>query len=378
MKSRTKTIIKIILVIAVVGVALFEAWQIWMRNYFGTCEGYEIVSEQKLVADNASFYNAHDILSMTTINGAKAFDKNGDRKWEVAFGLENPTIVSCKDVSAIADVGGTVVYVISADGIPHKLDVNFPIVKADVAQQGVTAVLMNDGDMDIIQVYDIEGKLRVEIGTKTKDEGFPVDIALSDDGKKLVTAYVSFKGDELISKATFYNADDVGKNFIENIVGQRTFEGRLVCDVDFLGNDTVGILLDDGFVLYDMKEIPEFVIDKKFEHEIVDLCMFDTGVCAVTKNSNEKTLHFFNTDGKEEKTVENLPAYEKIRASNDEAILYSPQSVRIYRKNGTLKFSCMLDGTLEDVYFGGKDRYFFVDSGSVKAIKIVSKVKEEK
>ncbi len=372
-----KYILRIGLVTIILCAIVATAYFIVKDIRFGSYESYEVVSEQKVTNDKIAFYNTNNLLSMSTINGARALDGDGNLQWDVAFGLENPTVVSCKKVSAVADIDGTSVIVVSDDGISHRVEVNYPIVKIDVAQQGVTAILMNDGDSDYIQVYDIDGKCRIDIGTKTKNEGFPVDIALSDDGKKLVTVYVSFKGDEILSKVTFYNAGDVGKNFIENIVGQKTFEGRLVCDVDFLGNDNVGIMLDDGFVLYNMKEIPEFVIEKTFDEEILDFCMYDTGICTVTKTADERKLYFYDLNGKEVGTVKNVPAYDKLRADNDEAILYSSQRVSIYRKNGTLKFNCYLDEMVDDVFFGGDNRYFFVDSGSIKAIKLVKKVKEE-
>ncbi|MCQ2538172.1 MAG: DUF5711 family protein [Lachnospiraceae bacterium] len=368
---------KIIIAVVVFAAVAIVAAVLIKERLYGTYGAYEVVSEEKVRSDRVAYYNDDNRLSLVTINGAKALDGNGNLTWEASFGLEDPTVVSCNQVSAIADIGGTNIYVISKEGIPHTINVNYPIVKVDVAQQGVVAVLLNDGQKDIIQVYDIDGKLRVEIGTNTKNEGFPVDIAISEDGKKLITLYVSFKGDDIMSKVTFYNADDVGKNFIENIVGQKVFEGRLVYDVDFLGNDTVGIMLEDGFALYAMKEIPKFTEEKTFDN-IIDMSMYDGGVCVVSEQAGERTLQFFDLNGQESGTVKKLPEYDVLRAGNDEAILYSSRGVTIYRKNGTKKYSGQFDGTLDNVYFGGDLRYFLVDSGAVRTIKLVKKVKEER
>lgn len=378
MGERTKSLIKIIIaVIVIAALAVFLTTFIKERRY-GTYGAYEVVAEQKVTSDKIAYYNHDNRLSIVSINGAKALDGTGALKWEASFGLEDPTVVSCNEVSAIADIGGTSIYVISKEGIPHTINVNYPIVQVEVAQQGVVAVLMDDGQNDVIRMYDIDGKLRVDIGTKTKTEGFPVDIALSEDGKKLATLYVSFKGDEIVSKVTFYNADAVGKNFIENIVGQKVFENCLVYDIDFLGNNTVGIMTEKGFVLYDMKEIPEFVSEQTFEDTIIDLDMYDTGVCVVTEKSGERTMTFFDLKGEQSGVVRKLPEYDVLRADNDEAVLYSPRSVSIYRKNGTKKYSGEFDGTLDNVYFGGDLRYFLVDSGTIRTIKLIKRVKEEK
>lgn len=369
MKESTRSLIKIIIAVVVIGTLAAFAWHYIKERLYGTYSSYEVISEMKLSSD-VKCHNDANILAMSSINGARAINGTGSLIWEAAFSLDNPEVVSCGEVSAIADINGTSVYVIPESGIYTSYTTNYPISRIAVAKQGVTAVLMDSGNTDIVQVYDISGSLRVELATSTKQDGFPVDIALSDDGTKLVTLCISFDKDELVSKVTFYNMASVGKNFIDNIVGQKKYTGRLVYDVEFLGNDTVGITLEDGFVLYGMEEIPEALCDIKPEGTIVDLSMFDEGVCTVTEKDSERILTFYGTDGKKQGTIKKVPEYDVLQAANGEAALISPGKVHIYRKNGTLKYSGTFDGTLDTVYFGGDNRYFLVDSGRIRTIKL--------
>lgn len=378
MKDNTKTFIKFILVVAILAVAGFFLYRFVQMRQYGTYATYEVVAEKEVTGGEVTFGGKDNRLSLCTINGASAIDGTGTTKWNASFGLENPQVVSLKNVAAIADIGGFQVYVVAESGIVHSYSTSYPIVKAEVAQQGVTAVLLDGGEKDYIQIYDIDGNRKVDICTPTKTYGFPVDIALSDDGKKLATLYIFFNGDEIISEVTFYNAGDVGKNFVENITGQRSFKGKLVYDIDFLGNDTVGIILEDGFSIYGMKEIPEKICEIVIDDEIVDMEMYDNGIVTVTKNDQGRKLQFYNLNGKEDgKKIEKLPVYDKLRVDNDEVILYSPGAVSIYRKNGVLKFSGTFDETIDDVYFAGDNRYFLAGSGIVRTIMLLKNVKEE-
>lgn len=341
---------------------------------------YKVQADASLYPNLAGYCAGENRLFAYSNDGAKALDKDGAAIWEISYQLDNPELVYCEEVAAVADVGGSSVYVVAENGIPYNYQVIYPIVKHEVARQGVTAVLLDNGTEDFIQMYDIEGNLRVDINTKTKTDGIPIDITLSPDGKKLVTLYVTFQGDAMICKATFYNADEVGKNHINNIVGQKIFpENLLAYDVCFLNEDTVGILLEDGFLLYRMTEIPELICEIKPEEQIVDLLCVDGGVYVITETAEKKrVLSFCNEKGDLRKVLSELPEYESVAATSEEIVFFSPQRVTIYRANGSQKFSTSFPQNLESVLPVGNNRYFLVDTGKVQTIKLSNKIKNEK
>ena len=340
---------------------------------------YEVRSEQSLYTNLAGYQSGNGKLFAYGNDGAKAVDGNGSTVWEVSYQLDNPQLAYCENVASVADIGGTNVYVVAGNGIPYNYEVIYPIVKHEVAKQGVTAVLLDNGLEDFIQLYDINGTLRVDINTKTKTDGIPIDIALSPDGKKLVTLYVTFQGDAMLCKTTFYNADEVGKNYINNIVAQKTFaENCLAYDVVFLNNDTVCILLENGFAMYRMTEVPELICEKTIEETIVEFLGVDSGLYVVKETAdNRKALSFYDEKGKEREIIRNLPEYESIAATAEEIVLFSPQKVTVYRKNGSQKFSTAFAQSLEAVFPAGSNRYFLVDPGRVQTIKLVKNATNE-
>jgi len=347
-------------------------------------ENYKELASTELYSNVIGYDAKGDTFYAYSNDGAKGLTAEGKVRWEMSYHLDNPELSYCNNVASVADIGGTSVYVVAENGIPYHYEVMYPIVKHAVAKQGVTAVLLDNGTEDFIQLYDINGTLRVDINTKTKLDGIPVDIALSEDGKRLVTLYVTFQGSEIIGKVTFYNAGEVGKNYLGNVVGQKTFERNvLVYDVGFLNKDYVYVLYENGFSVYHMKEVPELVQECNIKNEILDVAVTEDGIYFVEKTSlGEKRLSFYSVgDGLiaewRSETWKNVPEYEKFMATKDEVIFFSPQSVLIYRKNKSLKYKGEFRGTQEALFPIGGNKYFLVDSHGVRTIKLSGKKQNE-
>ncbi len=362
----------LVLFIIIGGIAWFQYDR--MKEY----KHYEVSSETSFYAGVTEYMAGNGNLFVYSNDGAKALDGTGKATWEIAYQLDNPEIAYCENVAAVADVGGTAVYVVAENGIPHNYEVLYPIIKHEVARQGVTAVLLDNEMEDFIQLYDMNGNLRVDINTKTKTDGIPIDIALSPDGKKLVTLYVTFQGEAMICKATFYNADEVGKNYINNIVGQKAFaENCLAYDVRFLNEDTVCILLENGFALYRMTEVPELICEKTLTEDIVEFVCVDSGFYLIKEAAKQRTMSFYNQKGEIKQTWSEIPEYESVAATSEEVVFFSPQRVTVYRVNGSMKFSTAFTQSLENVFPADSNRYFLVDSGKVQTIKLTNNIKNE-
>ncbi len=377
-KERNKKIMRrirvgLVLLFMIGGIAAIQL--IRLRQYHSV----EEVAQTPLYNNSFGYVLGNKELVMYSNDGARAVDKSGEVTWEMSYQLDKPEIAWCGDMTAVADIDGTSVYVMAENGIPYHYEVLYPIVQHEVAKQGVTAVLLNNGLDDYIQLYDINGNLRVDINTKTKVDGIPVDIALSEDGKKLVTLYVTFEAESMICKVTFYNAGEVGKNYISNMVGQKKFaENQLVYDVGFLNEDTVYVLYENGMSLYRMTEIPELLFEKTIEGAILDVACVPEGVYVILEEADkEKKLVFYNLKGEEKTVKADVPEYESFTATENEIIFFSPSSATIYRSNGSLKLDMTLEGSYEAMLPAGGDRYYLMGTGTVRIVKLTENEESE-
>ena len=341
--------------------------------------GYEVLAETGLYHSLSGCSVEGDVLLAYSNDGAKAVSKRGELLWEMSYRMENPKLAGCGEVAAVADIGGTSVYIMDKDRVTYHYEVVYPIVKHEVAGQGVTAVLLDNGSEDYIQLYDKNGTLRVDINTITKKDGIPVDIALSSDGKKLVTLYMTYEGNAMLCKVTFYHAGETGRNYISNIVGQKIYEeNRLVFDVGFLEDDILYVLLENGFALYRMSEVPQLICEKTLAGSYVDMALAEDGLYIITEDtSKQRMMTFYNSKGDAAKTWKTVPEYESVMATEDEVIFFSPRSVTIYRSNRSLKFHKVFEQSLEGIFPAGDNRYFLVDTSKVQAIKLSGKANDK-
>ena len=375
-KKKVLIIIQIIL-----GSGLFIGgillWNFFQAHIF---ENYKVISETSLYNNLVGYKMGNNELLLYSNDGAKAISSDGGVAWEISYELDNPEIVWCENVASVADIGGQSVYIVAENGIPYNYEVIYPIIKHEVARQGVTAVLLDNGTEDFVQLYDINGNLRVDLNTQTKVDGIPVDIALSEDGKKLITLYITFQGDSMICKVTFYNAGEVGKNYISNIVGQKIYEeNHLAYDIGFLNEDTLYVLLEDGFALYRMTEVPELICEVIPKDEtIIDLVCVNSGIYVVTENiTKQRTLTFYNEEGNKKESWNTIPEYETIVGTEQELIFFSPQKVTIYRANGVLKFEKAFTQSINAIFPAGNNRYFLLNMEKVQTIKLSDSIDGE-
>lgn len=366
---------RILLVLAIILGAVGTIKYFQLREF----RGYDLKAETELYPNLMGYGAGNDRLLLYSNDGAKAIDNNGKVLWETSYQLDNPKIAYCENVAAVADIGGNMVHVVAENGIPHSYEVNYPIIKHEVAKQGLTAVLLDNETEDFIQLYDINGVLRVDINTKTKTDGIPIDIALSPDGKKLVTLYITFQGGNMICKTTFYNADEVGKNYVNNIVGQKTYpENLLAYDICFINEETVCVMLENGFALYHMTEIPELICEETVEETVTEIVCVKNGIYIIKETADkQKRISFYNEKGIVQKTWDNVPEYESISATAKEMVFFSPQKVTVLRANGTQKFATAFTQNLEAVLPAGNNRYFLIGAGKVQTISLTGNKNNE-
>lgn len=374
-KKNVMRVFRILFAFAVIlgGVGTIRYFQV--REF----KGYTLNTEIPLYSGLLGYKTGNNRLFLYSNDGAKAIDNNGNSLWETAYQLDNPKLAFCENVAAVADVGGNMVHVVAENGIPHSYQVIYPIIKHEVAKQGVTAVLLDNETEDFIQLYDINGTLRVDIKTKTKTDGIPIDIALSPDGKKLVTLYVTFQGGNMICKTTFYNADEVGKNYVNNVVGQKTYADNLLAyDVSFINEETVCVMLENGFALYRMTEVPELLCEVTETETIIEMIPVENGIYVVKETADkQKSLSFYNEKGSKRNTWDGIPEYETVSATETEVVFFSPQNVTIIRENGSRKFSTAFTQNLEAVLPAGNNRYFLIGAGKAQIIGLTNKYNEQ-
>lgn len=313
-------------------------------------------------------------------DGAEAVNAYGSLAWNVGYDMNEPVAAVCREHAAVGDYGNKLVYMMDGTGSLYWKNVPYAIREIETSAVGVTAVRMNDGLSDYIQLITLSGEVLVEIMTLENRDGFPVDIALSEDGTKLVTSYLVMSDAKAEGWLTFYNFGEVGQNYANNLTAVFKYED-VIPEVCFMDNDTVCAFLKDGVDLYTVPELPELVAEIPSEEPILRVCSDDKHLAVMTDNTKNGTVARAVVYDKKAQVVFDrtiVETFDDILLSGEDVVFYNEAACLVMGLNGRLKFNGLLEGaqisTLMPV--GEKDALMILEDETVKTIRFVH-TKEE-
>lgn len=363
-------------VLIVVGIALILGIFMFSRKKEKAYNGYEILQTTELSTDSAVRYHTYEggYISYGR-DGAAAFDAEGRQLWNVAYVMKNPVVSVCGTYTAVADKGGLQFYIIDGKGTSSRFELTDKISAVRIAQQGVTAVMTSGGESDHIYLYEPQQtSFLVDIKTMTKSSGFPLTLALSQDGRKLATSYVTVENDSCVSWVTFYNFGEVGQNYVDNMVGSYSYEA-LVPEINFVTNDIAVICMDSGLVFYRVTEIPKVMAKEDLTGQIRSVfCSADyTGLVfqETADGGKERLVLYQNDRGKKVLSMELASGYTGIYTSGKDIVLYNGDEISIFSISGNQKFHTQLSKNVNAVLrVDDSTKYILIGDQTAETIRL--------
>ena len=328
-----------------------------------TSEQEDVVSTQYVEMDG-------DILRYSP-DGVSVVDGSMNTVWNETYTMQNPIADVNGSRAVIADSEGTSLYICDKKGITGTVTTSYSIVKDRVAANGMVAAILDNNENTWINFYNPDGSLVAENLTKIDDPGYPLDVAVSDNGVMMVTfQYVD--GNKTTSYVAFYNYGDVGQNEADRIVSGYTYENAVIPQVECISANQYIALRDDGFSTYQGSQIPKESKTINVKQEIVSTFFSDDRIGLVFKNNNKDdlyTMEVYNMSGqlKFRKNF-NVP-YTTIKMSGDNIIMYNSSQICVMNSRGVQKYMGSVDGTIRDFFKIGWNKYLMVLDTGVSTIK---------
>lgn len=372
-KRTFKIVISIIILIALV-FSIYIFYSIAHKSY----STYKTLSSTERADSNTVKYLKYgNKLLKYSRDGASALDNKGNVIWNSTYDMKEPKADICGDYVAVADIGSKNLYVFDNKGKAGKVETLLPILQVKVAKQGVVAVLLQDKNANIISIYypyDTSKPLLNDLKTSTED-GYPIDIDISEDGTKLVTSYLSTKNGVTENAVTFYSFSEVGENAINNIVGMFVYKQVIVPKVEFITNNIVCAFAENKFTLYSMKEQPKTIYEETFKSEIRSIFYDEERIGFILENlegSEKYKILVYDLKGKKilDKTVDY--DYENVAIYGNDIIFKTNLECYILRVNGNEKFHGTFDKNISYIYPMNKlNKYYLIDDVNIKEIKLM-------
>ncbi len=364
---RTSIIISLIVIIlsVVLGIILYNKNKVY--------KDYEIIYSNDKNNSNASYtqfakgyisYNNDGIEYITFENGSV---------WKQSYQMRNPKVAISGDYVAVADITSNQIYVFDVSGLKNILDTVFPITQIEIAKQGVVVAALEDETSNYVNMYGLDSEMIYSVKTTISGEGYPLDIDISDDGKKLVTSYAYMSGTALKSKIAFYNFSEVGKNEVERLVGTFNYESSLVPNVEFIGNDTVVAFSDNAVRIYDIEEYPSLKQEIAFNEEVKAVVSSEEYIGLVFLNNNQVNkyrLEVYDYSANLKQKHEYSTDYSTIEFVDEGILFYNDYQCKLINMKGKCRFDYKFDLKTQNIINISKNKYYLINTKYVQEIKL--------
>ena len=359
---------KTITVVAVIAAVCLVFLYVENRSYhsykvLNTSEQEDVVSTQYVEMDG-------DILRYSP-DGVSVVDSSMNTVWNETYTMQNPIADVNGSRAVIADSEGTSLYICDKKGVTGTVTTSYSIVKVRIAANGMVAAILDNDENTWINFYNSDGSLVAENLTKIDDPGYPMDVAVSDNGVMMVTfQYVD--GSKTTSYVAFYNYGDVGQNEDDRIVSGYTYENVVIPQVECISESQYIALRDDGFSTYQGNQIPKEIKTINVKQEIVSTFFDDQRIGLVFKNNSkdsEYTMEVYSMNGQLKFRKNFNVAYSTIKMSDGNIIMYNSSQICVMNSRGVQKYMGSVDGTIRDFFKIGWNKYLMVMDNGVSTIK---------
>lgn len=234
----------------------------------------------------------------------------------------------------------------------------------------MSAILRNEGTPRIIS-YDATGNILVEQQASLSSTGYPVALDMSDDGNTLAVTYLYTQGTAVQSRVIYYNFGEAGQEKSDNIVASDEYDGTVMADMFFMGNDRSVAVGDNSFVIYSGLESPKKVKEVTLTQEVKSVFHSDRYIGFIMLNQERSgyEVSLYNRSGEQIFSKAITGDYGNVRIDGDEIIMFEGSRCCIVTDTGIIKFQgdLMVD-VLEMFRAPGMNRYYVM---TVNELRIV-------
>ncbi|MCM1272909.1 MAG: DUF5711 family protein [Clostridium sp.] len=347
--------------------------------------GYKVESRNDTSYENtAAYVQFCGNLLKYTPDGVSYINANGDTVWTAGVDMKMPIAATSGSYAVVADMSGNELYIFNEEGQVSNLTMPYTICDVDVASQGAFAVVLESDTTNYINLYDKNGESVYTMKTTISKSGYPLDIAISDDGQKLFSSYINVGGSTVQNNLAAYNFGDVGQNAnADRMVGGYKFENEVIPKVEFIDNDTVVAFGTNTITIYSMREKPSERAKIELDAEIRSI-FYNKDYIGIIQDAEprdgEKQYKLTTYDLKGNKKFgKNIGfGYDNIYAADKEIIISGGSNCLIVRTNGRVKFEGGLSGKVVGVVPSGKrNEYVVVYDNATEIIKLKSESNDE-
>ena len=340
-------------VITIIGIVCALLLAIYLFCVYCTYNNYKVRKTIKIETGTNSQYQAFGEFVVKYSNDGISYINGTETIWNEAYEMKSPIVDVCGDYLAIADKNSNTIYIFNKKGKVGEVNTSYPIIKIEVAQQGVVAALLEEASANYIELYDKEGNLIVSHKSLLSENGFPLSFSISNDGEKMMTSYLSIKEGSTENQVIFYNFSNVGKDEVDRVVGTFNQYGEtIVPAVYFVSNEDAIAIGDNVLTIYKMKEKPTIRKEIKFDKEIQKVFYNEKYVGLIFENSKGDTpykMEVYSLSGEKIMSKEIEMNLDHVKFAGKNVLMYDDVTCELISLKGVAKFKHVFTKQLDAI-----------------------------
>lgn len=366
--ARVRMILAILLVVLLVS-------GIYLYNKYNKYDSYKVIKSIKTDSGAGSQYVSFEDFVVKYSSDGISYIDGEETVWDEAYEMKAPMVDVCGDYLAICDKNTNDIFLYNKDGRQGTITTSYPIIKLEVAEQGVVSALLEDKSANYIEVYNKEGKQLVSHKTLVDQNGYPVTFSLSDDGTKMIVSYLSIKSGTISNKVLFYNFSSAGKNSTDRMVGGfEQYKETIVPTVQFVSNNDAIAVGENVLSIYKMKKKPDLKEEVTFKDEVHKVFYNEEYVGLVFKNTNSKNpyrLEVYNLNGRRIMKTDIDMDFDTVKFAGKNVIMYNDMNCQIISLKGVKKFQHNFKEELKEIIpIDGSRTYLFMTNSLIEKIRL--------
>ncbi len=308
-------------------------------------------------------------------DGIRCLNADGNALWNQTYEMQAPMLRICRNIAAVGDYNGHLIYVAGSSGHIGTVDTNLPIRSFCVASQGVVAAVLDDQDVTWIYLYDAQGNALANFKTTMADSGYPIAVEISPNGQLVEISFLYAREGKIKTSIAFYNFGSVGQNAIDNYVSGYDYTGAVAPFVRFLDDGAACAVSDDRVMFYTGAQIPT----SQAEHltggdEIAGVYCGEEHVGLVFHNSTAEgayRLQVYDKSGVLAVTLFFDQEFEDILLLNDRVVIYGADAWMIYDMSGEEKYAGAFDSPVRVLAATKlRNRFLAVTANTIETLEL--------
>jgi len=371
-KHRLTILYRVLLVIGIVVALAIAVYYNYQRMIYSD---YDVLRTLRYdEASNANYLNLNGKLLRYSNDGASAYSMDNEMIWNETYEMQTPLVDVCEDYIAIGDYKGTCIYIFNSEGLKGKIETTTPIRSFCVSGTGNVAVVMEDGDVTWVKLYDQSGTNIANDRTTMAKSGYPVDVDISGNGMLMAVSYLYVNSGVMSSTVAYYNFGAVGQNEVDNLVSGYNYSDSIVSYVEFMNSETSFAVGDGILEIFSGNQKPENVFELKLEEEVQSVFNDNKHIGLVfLSDDNEKKyrLDVYDEQGNNALSLPFDLEYTDIVFNKDMIVIHNANECEIYNMDGLQKFSgTFKESAITMIPTTNKTKYLLVTGDGMEEIQL--------